>query len=123
MENNTCKISRWQILKSHLNNLTPVEFKDLVEKMPEAIVLDVRTAAEYEQGVLFEAINISYLLGDLWDHLEQLDPEKTYFVYCRSGRRSIRVCTLMKNGGFPNVYNLDGGLNAWGEAFERAETP
>jgi rhodanese-related sulfurtransferase len=33
-------------------------------------------------------------------------------VYCRSERRSIRSCRLMQNGGFKNIFNLSGGLNA-----------
>lgn len=119
MENNSCKVSRWQILKAQLNNLTPEEFQEMVRQTPGATVIDVRTDEEYRQGHLFDAINISYLAYDFWDQIEQLDPGRTYFVYCRSGRRSVRTCTLMKNGGFSRVYNLDGGLNVWETAFQK----
>lgn len=117
--NNTCKISRWQILKAQLNNLTPEAFLQMVNQTPGAVVIDVRTQAEYEEGNLFDAINIDYLAYDFWDRIEKLDPHRPYFIYCRSGRRSIRTCTLMKNGGFDQVYNLDGGLNTWQEVFKK----
>lgn len=113
MEENTCKISRWEILKQQLNNLEPEAFQQAISEGKEHIVLDVRTEAEYASGHLPNAINISYLAYDFWDRIEQLDPNAQYYVYCRSGRRSVRTCTLMKNGGFKNIFNLDGGLNAW----------
>ena len=54
-----------------------------------------------------------------WDQIEALDTNKTYLIYCRTGRRSLRACTLMKNGGFDKekVFNLDGGMTAWEEEF------
>lgn len=122
MESDTCKISRWQILKSQLNNLTPEEFRTLASKTKNAVVIDVRTHQEYLQGHLFDAINIDYLSYDFWDSIEKLDPEKIYFIYCRSGRRSVRTCTLMNNGGFSHVFNLDGGMNVWNKVFKLAST-
>lgn len=118
MEGDTCKISRWQVLKSQLNNLTPQEFRALIPKTENAVVLDVRTHQEYIGGHLFDAINIDYLSYDFWERIESLDPEKSYFVYCRSGRRSMRTCTLMHNGGFSNIFNLERGLNVWEQVFE-----
>jgi rhodanese-related sulfurtransferase len=121
MENQACKVSRWQIIKSQLNNLDPEEFYQEVKRTPDAIVIDVRTAGEFEKGHLFDAVNIDYLSCDFWDQMEALDSDQTYFVYCRSGRRSVRTCMLMKNGGFRKVYNLDGGLNLWQECFGEIE--
>jgi rhodanese-related sulfurtransferase len=111
MKNTSCKTSRWRQLKALLNNLEPLEFLQQIEQQPEALVIDVRTDAEVQTGMLNRAIHFNYLDYDFWDRMEELDREKTYFVYCRSGRRSIRTCTLMKNAGFRNVFNLDGGLN------------
>ena len=58
---------------------------------------------------------VNYLGDGFWDKIEQLDKSKDILIYCRSGRRSIRVCTLMKNGGFDptKVYNLSGGILEW----------
>ncbi len=113
-----CRISRWQLLKRELNNLCPEDFKQALEEDEDAVLLDVRRPTEYAEHHLPNALNIDYLAYDFWDRMEQLDMEKTYYVYCRSGRRSLRACTLMKNGGFANVLHLDGGLNKWKEVFE-----
>lgn len=115
--NQSCQISRWQLLKAQLNNLCPEEFKSAIMGMPEATLIDVRTPKEFAQDHLEGAINIDFLGAAFWEQLEQLDPAQTYFVYCKSGRRSTRVCTYLKNGGFSNVYNLEGGVLAWEEIF------
>ncbi len=79
----------------------------------DALLIDVRTPEEFESGSLKGAINVDYLGPDLLVQLERLDQKKTYFVFCRSCRRSTRVCTLMQNSGFGHVYNLEGGLKAY----------
>jgi thioredoxin 1 len=112
MEKQNCNISRWQLIKQELNNLEPKDFLESFQRHPDALLIDVRTAEEYQVDHLDGAINIDYLSEDFWDRMEQLDRQKTYFVYCRSERRSIRSCRLMQNGGFKNIFNLSGGLNA-----------
>ncbi len=116
-----CKITRWQLLKQKLNNLLPDAFGRALEQESGALLLDVRTPAEYEDWAIPQSINIDYLSYDLIDQLEKLDRAQTYFVYCRTGRRSIRVCTLMRNSGFEDVYNLEGGLVAWHAYFGTGE--
>lgn len=123
MENQSCKTNRWRQLKAQLNNLAPHAFAAMIEQHPQAILIDVRTAGEQVTGALPGAIPLDYLAYDFIDRLEELDPQATYLVYCRSGRRSIRACTLMKNSGFTQVYNLDGGLNLWPETLASKLSP
>lgn len=113
LEENTCKISRWQLLKACLTNLKPEDFLESYQAKPGAVLIDVRTPEEFEAEHLEGAININYLGPEFWDQIETLDPEGHYFVYCRTERRSIRACTLMKNGGFNHIINMEGGITAW----------
>lgn len=117
-DNSGCRVTRWQLLRQQLNHLEPAAFRKAIEKDPHAVVLDVRTEAEFEQGALPGAIHLNYLDYGFLDRLDNLDKEATYLVYCRTGRRSIRTCLLMQNSGFRRVFNLDGGLSAWKAAFE-----
>lgn len=107
-----CPVSRWDLLKQQLDNLDAPGFRRQMTE-PGVILLDVRTRAEYEAFHLPDALNLDYLAPEFIDRLETLDPAATYLVYCRSGRRSTRACTLMRNGGFKRVYNLAEGLNVW----------
>jgi len=113
-QDKSCKTPRWRLLKQQLSNLSQAAFK---EKMRESaiVILDVRTAKEYELSHITDAIHINYFSEDFWEGIEQLDKTKDILVYCRTGRRSIRACTLMKNGGFDSnkIFNLEGGFVEW----------
>lgn len=117
MEDRSCKTPRWRQLKAQLNNIGPEEFKLKMQQADRPVVIDVRTEAEFQVGHIQKAVNINFLAEDMWERIEALDPSQTFLIYCRSGRRSIRVCTLMRNGGFDNqkIFNLDGGFISWSE--------
>lgn len=112
MSKNTCSVSRWDLLKSQLNNLEPEVFLKKAIQQSNAILLDVRTASEYSSGTIVGAKNMDYLGDQFWDQFEALPKDRALFVFCRTGRRSARVCTLMRNAGFTEVYNMEGGLTA-----------
>lgn len=78
------------------------------------ILLDVRTVAEFNEGHIEGATNIP--VEELDRYLDRLPKDKTIVVYCRSGNRSATAATLLKNEGFSSVYDIDGGLIAWGQA-------
>jgi len=117
----TCKTPRWRMLKSQLNNLTAKDFAAKAKQL-NAVIIDVRTPGEYQFGHIPNATNLDYLAENFLDQVENLDKSKSYFIYCRSGRRSIRVCTWMRNGGFENdkIFNLNNGFGDWVEHFPKA---
>ena len=108
-----CKIKRWDLLKTQLHNVKAKTAMELLAAHPGMMVIDCRQAEEYLMVRLPQAVNIDYLEASFWEHLRDLPKEEPYLVYCNTCRRSTRACTLMKNGGFEKVYNLDGGLKAW----------
>ena len=115
MENNndSCKLKRWDLLKARLNNLGPRDAQQFLQAHPNCLILDCRKPEEFVQVRFPTAVNIDYLAYDFWDKMKELDPEQPILVYCNTSRRSIRACTLMKNGGFRATYNLRGGLREW----------
>jgi rhodanese-related sulfurtransferase len=80
---------------------------------PGVIVLDVRTAAEFAEGHLENAINIDVEGGQFDAGIAQLDKTKTYAVYCRSGRRSGNAVEKMSSAGFTSLFNLNAGIIDW----------
>lgn len=82
-------------------------------KGKDVVVLDVRTPVEAAAGKIENAKVINVLAEDFEQNIKQLDRDKTYLVYCRSGRRSANACNIMANSGFKKLYNLEGGYNAW----------
>ena len=97
-----------------MNDLSQEEWTAQLESDDNAVILDVRTLEEVEEGYIPDSINIDIYLGqEFLDELEKLDKTKNYYVYCRSGNRSRQACALMRHVGIPNAYNLEGGFNEW----------
>lgn len=94
-------------------NLNPADFKKAFTETENAVVIDVRTAAEIAGGKIEGAIELDFFSADFANKVLELDPDKTYFVYCRSGNRSGQACALMAQNGFSNPVNLQGGMMAW----------
>lgn len=111
-KNTSCKTPRWRMFKALLNNVKSEQYSNFLQQHPGALLVDVRTPGEYNSGYLNDAINIDYLGDGFLEKLEALDKKRDILIYCRSGRRSIRVCTLMRNAGFDHqrVFNLDEGI-------------
>lgn len=114
---NTCEIPRWQQLKQQIVNLSPEEFLKAIRNTPGAVLIDVRTREERKQSTLPNSIHIDYLADGFLDTIELLDRSTPYFIFCRTGRRSVRTGVLMNNWGFTNLFNLDGGLSSWEKVF------
>lgn len=88
------------------------EFKEMMTK-DNTMILDVRTPQETAEGMIEGAIEIDYKADGFDAKLDQLDKNKTYLVYCKSGGRSGRTANKMIDKGFKNVVNLKGGYTAW----------
>lgn len=91
------------------------EFAELIAD-PNVVILDVRTAEEYEEGHIHGAINIDQYPDDFVQKAKAALPtDKTIAIYCRSGRRSAHAATLLAAEGYKCV-NLKGGIIAWSSA-------
>ncbi len=81
----------------------------------KAVVIDVRTPAEWQQGVIAGAdLFIDYNGANFKQQIAKLDKSKTYIIYCRSGGRSAGASQVMSDAGFKNVINMQGGISSWG---------
>jgi rhodanese-related sulfurtransferase len=80
------------------------------------VVLDVRSAQEYENGHIRDAINVSHnTISENLNFLSQYQ-NKTVVVYCRSGRRAGVAEHILSENGFKDLRHLTGDMNGWLEA-------
>ena len=80
---------------------------------PDAQILDVRTASEYQSGHIANALQANWLDPREFNNRTQyLDKSKTIYIYCQSGGRSASAQTALILAGF-NVVNLEGGISNW----------
>lgn len=103
-------------LNSGSSNLSPVEFSDKIKELPDAPVIDVRTPEEFSKGHLKNAKNIVLAGNDFEKQISVFDKSKPVFIYCLSGNRSASAASIMRSGGFKEVYELSGGIMKWGRA-------
>lgn len=95
-------------------NLTQEDWISQLEGDDNAVILDVRTEDECNEGIIENSINIDIHQGPAFiNDIEALDKSKNYYVYCRSGARSAKACEIMNELGIENAYNLTGGILAW----------
>jgi phage shock protein E len=80
------------------------------------ILLDVRTVKEFRNESIAGAVNMDFNSDSFASNIQQLDRNKSYFLYCASGNRSMKALKLMKENGFINIVNLEGGIHEWKKA-------
>lgn len=93
-------------------DLSPAEFAERIGA-ENTVLLDVRTPAETAGGTIPGALELDFRAPDFAQKLSELDPDKTYLVYCASGGRSGKTCARLNEMGLSKVYNLRGGYSAW----------
>jgi len=95
-------------------NLDQQQWWEDAQQDENAVILDVRTQEEWNDGIIPGAITIDYYKGQGFiEEVEQLDKSKNYYIYCRSGARSGNACGIFNQLGFENAYNLSGGIMQW----------
>src|SRR5947199_207423 len=57
-------------------------------------------------------------LGELSDRLKELDRDRLTIVHCHSGMRSAQAVRLLREAGFENVFNLEGGIAKWSDEID-----
>ncbi len=82
----------------------------------DAVVLDLRSAESFSRGHIVGARNVP--MDELEGHLEKLKKfrSKPVVAVCDAGMTSSKAANTLRNSGFDSVYNLKGGMSAWGQA-------
>jgi glyoxylase-like metal-dependent hydrolase (beta-lactamase superfamily II)/rhodanese-related sulfurtransferase len=83
----------------------------LASASAEMLVLDVREPEEYAQGHVPGAINLPQ--ADLASRLDELPRDSPLALICRSGARSLRAAQFLRQVGFEQVTDVQGGTQAW----------
>ena len=104
------------IRKKFLRNIQiyDIDMEELLRKQENgAIIIDVRSTQEYNEGHIKGAINIPYY--EISKNIRYVIPNllTEIVVYCGIGARSKRAYKILKKLQYHNVYNLYGGIENW----------
>lgn len=99
-----------------MTSYTDIEAADLYELITKQKILlvDVRNDDEVARGIIAGAIHVQLSL--LPAQYESLNSNLPIVFYCHSGIRSAHAAAFVSNKGSTHVYNLMGGIIAWGRA-------
>ncbi len=98
-----------------------VEQFDKLRANTNYVLLDVRSAAEFEKGRIPGAVNIDINSSKFAEKIAALDTNKTYLVNCAVGMRSAKACKKMETLGFNKLYDLETGFDGWKKARKQIE--
>ena len=104
---------------SAVDSIEVTAAQDYVAQHDDAVIIDVRTPAEFGMSHITGAVNVNVQDDDFASMVAGLDKDKTYLVHCTKnpvGGRSSRALETLQSLGFKNLYNLEGGYIAWKEA-------
>ena len=109
-------IKAWTDSKKEVDSIFAVNEEELSEIMiKNAItILDVRKESEYISEHLIDAINAP--LDFINDSINKIDVNKTYYVHCAGGYRSMIFISILQSRGYRNLINVKGGFSALKES-------
>src|SRR5256886_963017 len=81
-------------------------------------LIDVREPFEFEIAQIDGAKLIP--IGHIADRLHELKQNGQTVVHCHTGMRSAQAVQMLRQSGFTNVYNLEGGIDAWANEIDPA---
>lgn len=105
----------YNLLQGGKGSLDPLGATDMINHQ-DAVVVDVRPAADFHKGHIINAISIP--INGFNNQMNSLNKhkEQPIIVSCRSGSQSQAACQQLKKAGFEQVFNLRGGILAWQSA-------
>ncbi len=98
-----------------MKNISIDEFRDLYENLGDnSLILDVRSAEEFNEGFLKEARNVPHdQAATVAEELKQYD---TIYVHCKMGGRAKIASQVLESSGLSNIVCIgDGGMKRWME--------
>lgn len=106
-------ISWYKIVK--MKSITVAELKQWIDNNEDFQLIDVREPFEFDEANMG---GILIPMNEVPDQVAQFAKDKKVVVHCRSGKRSASVIQYLESQhGYNNLYNLEGGILAWIDAY------
>jgi len=101
-----------QIFESNeINEVSDIQFTEIQDT--DYILVDVRTAEEYESGHIQDAVNFDFYSESFQNDILTLDKSSSIILYCRTQNRSTKTANYLKENGYKEITVLEGGITSW----------
>lgn len=105
-------IDAWKAAGREIDSIESITVEELSQRIAskEGAIVDVRRASEYNSEHVENALNAP--LDYLENSMDKLDKDKTYYVHCKSGYRSMVFSSILRSKGYNNLIDVQGGIDA-----------
>ena len=101
-----------QIFESNeINEISDAQFTEIQDT--DYILVDVRTAEEYESGHIQDAVNFDFYSESFQNDILTLDKSSSIILYCRTQNRSTKTANYLKESGYNEITVIAGGITSW----------
>ena len=101
-----------QIFESReINEISDAQFTEIQDS--DYILVDVRTAEEYESGHIQDAVNFDFYSKSFQNDILSLEKSASIVLYCRTQNRSTKTANYLKENGYKEITVLEGGITSW----------
>ena len=101
-----------QIFESkEINEISDAQFTEIHDT--DYILVDVRTAEEYESGHIQDAVNFDFYSVSFHNDILSLEKSASIVLYCRTQNRSTKTANYLKENGYKEITVLEGGITSW----------
>ena len=101
-----------QIFESNqINEISDAQFTEIQDT--DYILIDVRTAEEYQSGHIQDAVNFDFYSESFQNDILNLDKSSSIILYCRTQNRSTKTANYLKENGYKQITVLVGGIISW----------
>ena len=103
----------WKNAGKEIDTIKTISVSEFIEAKNadnKIAILDVRKKSEFDSEHIVEAENMP--LDYINDYFTAIDKQKTYYVHCAGGYRSMIFASILRARGYNNLIDVDGGFNA-----------
>jgi adenylyltransferase/sulfurtransferase len=101
-----------------VQEITVTELNDRMEAGNAPVLVDVREYYEADIADLPDVGQLRIPMAELLERFEEIDKGMEAVLYCRSGARSDRAARFLMRQGYTKIFNLKGGILAWGQEID-----
>lgn len=109
--------------KKVVEEVTVDQAREIVQKNPGVVLIDVREPQELEEGFIPKAIHIPRGFLELKIEKVAADRNSEIILYCAGGSRSVLAAKSLKEMGYSKAKSMIGGFTVWEAAEYEIELP
>lgn len=105
--------------ETEIRQISPLKLKEMLDSGSKIHIIDIR---EDHERAVFQLPSRHIPMADVMSNIDHIPTDVPVIIHCQSGQRAAAVIYALENKyGYSNLYNLEGGINAWLSCFPESK--